>query len=323
MSETAPTAVSGYAAAAQSSGADAPRPLARKGLLAAVASFAIWGLFPVYFKPLHDVPAAQIIANRIVWSCVLVFAWMLVRGELGKLRGLLTSPGILSRLSMTAVLISINWLVYVWAVGHGHVIEASLGYFINPLANVLLGLIVLRERLYRAQWIAVALVVIAVGYLAVATGAPPWIALTLAISFSLYGFMRKVISVEALPGLAIETLLLMPLAAGYLIWCNANGTGALGHAGLGVDALLLGCGPLTSVPLFLFAYGARLLPYSTMGLLLYLTPTLQLASGVFLYHEPFARARAFGFALIWLALLIYGGDGLWRARRPSISAGGA
>jgi chloramphenicol-sensitive protein RarD len=316
MSEVAPTAASGYAAAAQLPAADSPPALSSKGLLAALASFAIWGLFPVYFKLLHDVAAPQIIAHRIVWSCVLVFVWMLVRGELGKLRVPLTSPKILARLAMTAVLISINWLVYVWAVGHGHVIEASLGYFINPLANVLLGLVVLRERLYRAQWTAVAVVVIAVGYLTLATGSPPWIALTLAVSFSLYGFMRKVISVEALPGLAIETLLLMPLALGYLIWCEATGTGALGHVGLGVDALLIGCGPLTSIPLFLFASAARLLPYSTMGLLLYITPTLQLAGGVFLYHEPFERARAFGFALIWLALLIYAGDGLRRARTP-------
>jgi chloramphenicol-sensitive protein RarD len=285
--------------------------------MAAAASFAIWGVFPVYLKPLHDVPALQIIAHRVVWSCLFVLGWMLARGELGKLRGTLTNPAILWRLAITAVLVSTNWLVYVWAVGHGHVVETSLGYFINPLVNVLLGVVVLRERLNRAQWTAVAVAGIAVVYLTLVTGRPPWIALTVATSFALYGLMRKVISVAALPGLATETLLLVPLGAAYLLWCEATGAGVLGHSTATLDALLIGCGPLTAIPLFLFAYGARLIPYSTIGLLQYIAPTLQLACGVFLYHEPFERARATGFALIWLALLIYAGDGLWRARRAA------
>jgi chloramphenicol-sensitive protein RarD len=152
-------------------------------------------------------------------------------------------------------------------------------------------------------------------YLSVATGSTPWIALMIATSFSIYGLIRKVVHVEALQGLAVETLVLMALASGYLLWCEATGTGAFGHSSPGVEALLVGCGPITAVPLFLFAFGARRIPYSTLGLLLYIAPSLQLLCGIFLYHESFAGARARGFALIWLALLIYVGDGLWRARR--------
>jgi chloramphenicol-sensitive protein RarD len=170
----------------------------------------------------------------------------------------------------------------------------------------------LRERLNTAQWTAVGIAAAAVIYIAVATGATPWISLTLAVSFSTYGLLRKVVHVEALQGLAVETLVLMPAALGYLVWCQENGTGAFGHSSTFVNALLVGCGPMTAVPLFLFAFGARLIPYSTLGLLLYIAPSLQLLCGIFLYHEPFAGARAQGFILIWLALLIYAGDGLWR-----------
>jgi len=281
------------------------------------SAYAIWGLFPLYLKPLHEVPALQIIAHRVAWACVLVLVWLWLRGDLGQLRKVLTSPATLGRLSASALLITINWLGYVWGVGHGRVLETSLGYFINPLVNVLLGVIVLRERLNHAQWTSVAIAAGAVLYLALATGSPPWISLTLAISFSTYGLIRKVVHVEALQGLAVETLILMPLASGYLIWCEATGTGALGHSSPLMNALLVGCGPITAVPLFLFAFGARLIPYSTLGLLLYLAPTLQLLCGIFFFHETFAGPRAFGFGLIWVALLIYAGDGFWRSRKAA------
>jgi chloramphenicol-sensitive protein RarD len=324
MSQGTSSAASGHAAAARiidasstarMSAASARPATSARGLVAAVASSVIWGGFPLYLKPLHEVGSLQIIAHRIGWACVFVLAWLLMSGDLGKLRKPLTDSAILGRLTVSALLISVNWLGYVWGVGHGHVIEASLGYFISPLANVLLGVVVLRERLNLAQWAAVGIAAVAVVYVSVATGSIPWIALTLATSFSLYGLIRKVAHVEALPGLAVETLVLMPLASGYLLWCEASGSGALGHSSPGVDALLVGCGPITAVPLFLFAYGARRIAYSTVGVLLYIAPSLQLLCGVFFYHEPFAGARALGFALIWLALLIYAGDGLWRARR--------
>ena len=296
--------------------------LSPRGLAAGAAAFTIWGLFPVYLPPLRGVPALQVIAHRITWSCLFLVAWLLLRGELGDLRVTLARPALLARLALTATLISINWLVYVWAVTHSHVVDTSLGYYINPLVNVLLGVIVLRERLNRAQWTAIGLAALAVLYLALLAGRPPWIAGTLAVSFSLYGFVRKIISVEALPGLTTETLLLMPLAVGYLAWCQWAGSGALTTQGAGVAALLLGSGLVTAIPLFLFAYGARLLPYSTVGVLQYIAPSLQLLCGVVLYHESFGPARAAGFALIWAALLIYAVDGLWRARSAARAAAG-
>jgi chloramphenicol-sensitive protein RarD len=285
-----------------------------KGFLAAMSAFAIWGLFPLYFHPLHEVSAVQVVAHRIVWSCLFVLAWIGLRGEFPTLRATLSDRSLVWRLAVSATLVTINWLTYVWGVTHGRVVEASLGYFIGPLVNVLLGVVLLSERLSPAQWSAVALAVAGVGYLTVMTGRLPWIALTLAFSFATYGLIRKVVKVESLPGLATETLLLVPFAGAYLLWCESAGIGALGHAAPPVDALLVGSGPVTAIALFLFAYGTRLLPYSTVGVLQYITPTLQFICGVFALHEPFERARAVGFGIIWAALLLYTGEG-WRLSR--------
>jgi chloramphenicol-sensitive protein RarD len=293
-----------------------PARLSPRGLAAATAAFVICGLFPVYLHPLHDVAAIQVIAHRVTWSCLFILVWLVARGELGRLSSTLTKPALLARLTVTALLISCNWLVYVWSVTHEHILDTSLGYYINPLMNVVLGVFVLKERLNRAQWVAVALAAAAVLYLAVLGGRPPWIALTLAVSFSLYGLLRKVISVAALPGLATETLVLLPFALAYLAWCQASGTGALTNSGAGIAALLIGSGLVTAIPLFLFAYGARALPYSTVGVLQYIAPSLQLVCGVYVFHESFGTTRAAGFAVIWLALLIYAVDGLWRSRSP-------
>jgi chloramphenicol-sensitive protein RarD len=293
---------------------------ANKGFITAASAFAIWGVFPLYFHALHQVPAVQVIAHRIVWSCVLVLGWMYFRGELGSVRTALTNRGVVLRLAATAALISTNWIAYVYGVTHDRVVEASLGYFIGPLVNVLLGVVLLSEKLTRVQWTGVALATLGVGYLTFMTGSLPWIALTLAFSFSSYGLLRKVVKVEALPGLATETLLLLPLAVGYLLWCESAGRGALGHAGPATDALLIASGPLTAIALFLFAHGTRLLPYTTIGLLQYITPSLQFACGVFVLHEPFDRARAIGFAIIWMALVIYAGEGVRLSRRQQARA---
>jgi chloramphenicol-sensitive protein RarD len=297
--------------------------LSPRGLAAGAAAFTIWGLFPVYLHALSGVPAIQIIAHRVAWSCLFLLGWMLLRGELGRLTTTLGKPRLLAGLATSALLISCNWLVYVWSVTHQHIVESSLGYYINPLVNVLLGVLVLRERPNAVQWSAVALAALAVLYLAVQTGRPPWIAFALAITFSLYGFVRKVISIDALPGLATETLLLLPLALGFLAWYEATGVAAFSHDGPAVAALLVGSGIVTAVPLFLFAYGARLLPYSTVGVLQYIGPSLQLACGVLFYNESFGPARAMGFALLWAALLLYAGDGVWRARALARNAAGA
>lgn len=289
--------------------------LSPRGLAAGTAAFAIWGLFPIYLHPLTEVPAVEVIAHRVTWSFVLLLGWMLIRGELGTLGLTLRKPRLVAGLATSATLISCNWLVYVWSVTHQHIVDTSLGYYINPLVNVLLGVVVLHERPNAVQWSAIGLAAAAVLYLALLAGRPPWISLALALSFSLYGFVRKVISVEALPGLATETLLLLPLAAGYLTWCEASGTGSLTTSGSGIAALLIGSGIVTAVPLFLFAYAARQLPYSTVGVLQYIAPSLQLMCGVLFYRESFEPARAAGFCVVWVALLLYAADGLWRAHR--------
>ncbi|HEX4387705.1 MAG TPA: EamA family transporter RarD [Steroidobacteraceae bacterium] len=293
--------------------------LSPRGLAAGATAFTIWGLFPLYLYPLREVPAPQIIAHRIAWSCLFILTWMLVRGELGRLTGIFTRPALLARLALSAFLITSNWLVYVWGATHGHIVDTSLGYYINPLVNVLLGVLVLHERLNARQWLAVSLAAVAVSYLTWLAGHPPWIACTLALSFSLYGLVRKVISVDALPGLATETLLLVPFALAYLVACQYAGRGAFGHSSATVNLLLIGSGLVTAVPLFLFAYGARALPYSTIGVLQYIGPTLQLLCGVLVLHEGFTPARALGFTLIWAALLIYAADGLWTARSARLA----
>lgn len=312
MSEAVPVVPSPSRSAAAPTGS---------ALAAAAGAFAIWGLFPLYLRAIHMVPALQIVAHRVAWACLFVLGWMAMRGELSGLRTALARPGLLPRLAAAAVLISINWLAYVWGVSTGHVVETSLGYFINPLVNVLLGVVVLSERLNRAQWISVGLAAAGVLYLTVTAGRPPWIALTLAVSFGTYGLIRKTAQVDALPGLAIETALLAPVAAGYLVWCAMKGSGAMGSEGPLVDWLLVGSGVATAVPLFLFAFGARRLAYSMVGVLQYIGPSLQLACALLVFGEPFGHDRAVGFALIWSALLVYAADGLVRSRIPQAAAG--
>ncbi|MFO1394540.1 MAG: EamA family transporter RarD [Steroidobacteraceae bacterium] len=294
--------------------ADATRPTGSSGLAAAVTAFAMWGVFPLYLKPLSGVPALQVMSHRIVWCCVVVFGWLAARNELSAVGAALRRPAIRWRLAASAVCISVNWLIYTWAVTNGHVVDASLGYFINPLVSVVLGVVVLHERLNRVQWTAVALAGAGVLYLAIALGRPPWIAIALASSFGLYGLIRKVVHVDSVPGLATETLLVVPFAAAYLVWCESHGSGALGHSTTLVNVLLLLSGVVTATPLALFAYGARRIPLSMVGLVQYIGPTMQFLIGVFVFGEAFPPARAVGFAMIWSALVVYAGDGLLRRR---------
>lgn len=291
-----------------------------QGLAAAATAFLIWGLLPVYLKQLHGVSALQVTAHRLVWGCLVALIWLGVRRELPQVRAALANPKILGRLFVSAALISVNWLTYIWAIDTDRIIDASLGYFINPLVNVVLGVVVLRERLNRAQWTAVAIAAMGVSYLTWSAGQLPWIALILAFSFGLYGLVRKTAHVDALPGFAGETLLLVPLGVGYLLWCESAGIGAFAHSGLRIDLLLILGGPLTALPLVLFAFGARRIPLSTVGLLQYIGPTLQLLIGALVYGEPFGVERAVGFVLIWSALVIYAADGVWRSRKTAAIA---
>jgi len=292
-----------------------------RGLAAALGAFFMWGLLPLYFKFLQAVPVLQFAAHRLVWGCLFALVWLALRRELGQVWRALANPHVRWRLYVSAALISINWLTYIWGIANERVVETSLGYFINPLVSVLLGVAVLSERLNRIQWTAVATAAAGVAYLTWTAGHLPWIALTLAFSFGLYGLVRKLVQVDSLAGFASETLVLLAAGIGFLIWCEHAGTGSFGHLGVGMDLLLILGGPLTAIPLVLFAFGARRIPLSTIGLLQYIGPTIQLAIAVFVFHEPFTHERAFGFSLIWMALVIYAADGVWRARKlPMINS---
>jgi len=280
----------------------------------------MWGLFPLYLIGLLEVSAMQITAHRIVWSCVFVIGWLAVSGDLGKLREAVSREGVLIRLVASAFFIAVNWLGFAWAVNNGHVLEVSLAYFMGPLLNVLLGIFVLSERLNRAQWTAVAFAAAGVAYLTFIAGHAPWIALMVGSSFAFYGLIRKTVSIDALPGLAVETILLVPFAAGYLIWCHAQGFGVLGHMSGLVDGLLLAGGVVTSIPLFLFAYGARRVPFSTIGVLQFIAPSMQLVCGLVVFGEPLAPGRLVGFVLIWIGLLIYIGNALRQTRARKLAA---
>ena len=307
MTQSAATSATDTTLTASSKG-----PAAGRGYTAAIAAFGMWGLFPLYLLGLRHVSAMQITAHRIVWSCVFVLAWLALSGELAKLGEAAKRKGVLIRLVASAFFIAVNWVGFAWAVNNGHVLEVSLAYFIGPLLNVLLGIFVLSERLNRTQWIAVAFAAAGVAYLTFIAGRAPWIALMVGSSFAFYGLIRKTVSVDALPGLAVETILLLPFAAGYLIWCEANGIGTLGHSSGLVDALLLLGGVVTSIPLVLFAFGARQVPYSTIGVLQFIAPSLQLMCGLVVFGETLEPVRATGFVLIWIGLLVYMGNALWR-----------
>ncbi|WP_431258766.1 EamA family transporter RarD [Roseateles chitinivorans] len=300
-----------------STAADTPDAIrhARTGMLYAALAYIAWGLFPLYFKRLSDVSAFEVIAHRTLWSMVFVAILLTALRRWAWLGPVLRSPKLLGTCAVSAMLLSTNWLVYVWAVQHGHVVEASLGYFINPLVNVMLGFVFLRERLRPVQWLAIALAAAGVIWLTVTAGRLPWIALVLALSFGIYGLMRKTAHLGALEGLSLETLILSPFAAVALFWWTSQGTSAFATGDAVHIGWLLLAGPLTAVPLLLFAAGARRITLTTLGLVQYLSPTIQFLLGVWLYHEPLAGARLVGFVLIWSALAVYSAESLWRSRR--------
>lgn len=292
-----------------------------RGAMAAAGAYLAWGLFPAFWKQLGEVSALELIAHRHVWSLVFVGLVMAFGSGAEEFRAGLKSRAALAWHAASGVLLTVNWLVFVWGVNRGHVVEASLGYFLVPLVNVLLGRFALGERLRRAQWIAVVLAAAGVTVLLVRVGHVPWIALSLAATFGAYGLIRKKSPLGPLAGLGVETLLLAPAAVGFLAWCQWNGTGALGRTGVGMHALLLSTGVVTAVPLLLFAYGARRVRFTTLGLLQYIAPTVQFALGVWWYREPFSAERGAAFALIWAGLALYTADNLWSQRR--LMAGGS
>ncbi len=290
------------------------------GMIYAALAFFCWGLFPLYFHVLKDVSPLEILSHRIVWSFAFLAALLTWRRQWTWVGRLVRQPLVIGSFMTSAVLLSTNWFVYIWAVHHGRVIDASLGYFINPLFNVMLGVLVLKERLRPMQWTAIAVAAAGVTWLTWHAGQLPWIALYLAASFGSYGLMRKIAALGALEGLAFETMLLFPLALGYLIWRALAGQNAFIAAPISIQSWLIAAGPITAVPLLWFAAGARRISLSVLGLLQYIGPTLQLLIGLWFFKEPFANDRLAGFATIWFALALYSLEGLWQTRKQTRQA---
>jgi chloramphenicol-sensitive protein RarD len=279
-----------------------------------VGAYLIWGVLPVYWKMLQKVPAPQILAHRIIWSFVFLLGIVLARREWAPLRAAVVRRNLLIY-SAAALLLTVNWFTYIWAVNDGRIVETSLGYFINPLVSVMLGVIFLREKMRPAQWLAVGVAGVGVAYLTLRFGSVPWVALVLAMSFALYGLMKKTAPLRALQGLTLETGMLWLPALVCLILMEATGSAAFGHSGPHTTLLLLGTGVATAFPLLLFAAAARSVSLVTVGLLQYIAPSCQLVIGVAIYGEPFGRERLAGFGLIWTALVLYWLEGVWHLRR--------
>jgi chloramphenicol-sensitive protein RarD len=287
-----------------------------------LTAYALWGLFPLYFPLLEPAADLEIVAHRVLWSLLFIGGLLTVVRRWSHVVALLTDRRRMLVLAGAAVLIAANWLIFVYGVNSGHVVETSLGYFITPLLNVLLGVVLFGERLRPLQWTAVGIATVAVAVLTVDYGRPPWIALSLALTFSLYGLLKKVVRVEAAPGLFVETALVALPAAVVLGLLHTGGSGTFGNAGSGHALLLAGSGIATAIPLLLFANAARRIPLSTIGLLQYLTPLMQLAIGVFVYDEDMPPARLAGFVIVWVALAVFTADGLRHARTATRRAVG-
>jgi chloramphenicol-sensitive protein RarD len=277
---------------------------ARQGLVLGIAAYAFWGVLPIYFKALRAIGPVDIVAHRIVWSVPVLALLLFAFAAWGEVQAALRNPRAVGLLALTALLIGANWLLYVYAVNSGRILAGSLGYYLNPLANVVLGRIVLKERLSWLQWAAVALAAAGISALAIGALGQLWISLTLCISFASYGLLRKIAPVEAVAGLAIETALLSPLAGAWLVWSFASGQPTVGNSTFDM-ALIALAGVVTTVPLLLFTAAARRLAYSTLGMLQFIAPTLQFLIAVLLYGEPFTRSHAIAFGAIWTALGLY------------------
>jgi len=283
------------------------------GMLYAACAYILWGLFPLYFKALQGIAPLEILLHRIVWALGFLLIVLTSRQQWGWIGTVLRQPRVLEGFATSALLLSVNWFIYIWSVNNGHVVDSSLGYFINPLVNVLLGFLILKERMRPMQWVAIGMAAFGVVWLTWQAGHLPWIGLILAFTFGFYGLLRKTASLGALEGLSLETFLLFPPAFAYLAFLAYTGHNAFVVAPLHAQCLLAAAGPITAIPLLMFAAGARRIPMATLGFLQYLAPSLQLLLGICLYHESFGPDRLTGFAMIWSALAIYSIEGLWQA----------
>jgi chloramphenicol-sensitive protein RarD len=295
----------------------------RAGIAAGLGAYGLWGVFPLYFPLLEPAGGVEIVAHRVLWSLLFVALLLTVLRRWGQVAAVLRDRRSLLVLAAAAVLIAVNWLVFVYGVNSGHVVETSLGYFINPLVSVLLGVVFFAERLRPLQWVAVGIAAVAVLVLTLDYGHPPWIALALALSFGAYGLMKKLVRVEAVPGLLVETAWVALPALAFLLVLHARGEGSFAAHGAGHALLLMSSGVATAVPLLLFAAATRRIPLSTVGLLQYVTPLMQLSIGVFVDGEPMPPARLAGFAIVWLALVVFTVDSLRTARSAGRRAAAA
>lgn len=293
--------------------------LDRTGVLFGIGAYLSWGFFPIYFKALQSVPPLQIMFHRVVWSFLFLAVVLSLRRSWPQVTRAARSKRTVLIYALAGVLLATNWLVYIYGVNSNQVVETSLGYFINPLVSVALGVIFLRERLRPLQWLPVGLAALGVIYLTVQVGSLPWIALALAFSFGFYGLLKKLSPLSSLPGLTMETAAIFLPALFYLGWAEIQGRGALGHAGLWVNVLLVVSGIVTALPLLMFAKAARSIPLWAIGLLQYIAPTVQFLIGVLLYNEPFDQTHLIGFSIIWLALLIFSAEGFFARRRRDAS----
>jgi chloramphenicol-sensitive protein RarD len=291
-----------------------------KGVWYAIVAYTIWGLFPIYWKLLQAVPALQLIGHRIGWSFLLLLIFIVLTRQWRAFRAVAFERRTLGIYAVAGVLVSLNWLVYVWAVNAGFVVEASLGYFINPLLSVLLGVLFLRERLRALQWLPVALATAGVVIVSFAYGSFPLIAVTLALTFGLYGLVKKQAPLGSLYGLTLETGILFIPALLYLLFVDSLGQGAFLHTDLSSNLLMMGAGVVTTIPLLLFSSAARRIPLALIGILQYITPTLQFLLGVLVYREAFTPAQFVGFGLVWVALIVFSAEGfLARRAQPILS----
>ncbi len=292
----------------------------RKGILYAAACYSAWGLFPIYFKALHSIPSLEILLHRMVWALVFLLLVLAARRQWNWIRNVVRQPKLLAGFAASALLLSANWFLYIWAINNDRIVDASLGYFMTPLVNVFLGFILLKERLRSVQWFAIACAGLGVFWLGLQTGHPPWIALVLATTFGMYGLLRKTAALGALEGLSLETMLLFPFALAYLIYLALHGQSAFLQTTTATQFLLLAAGPITAIPLLMFAAAARRIPLATLGLMQYISPTIQLFIGIWLYNEQFSHDRMLGFLGIWAGLLVYSIDSLRMSFRNKAKA---
>jgi chloramphenicol-sensitive protein RarD len=288
-----------------------------KGILYGVGAYLMWGFFPIYFKAIQAVPSLQTMFHRVVWSSLFLVTVTLIRRDWTRFRKSIAKPRVLLVYLLSAILLAVNWLVYIYGINSEQIVETSLGYFINPLFSVALGVIFLRERLRPMQWVPIGLAAIGVLYLTLQYGSLPWIALALAFSFGMYGLIKKIAPLGALHGVTLETGILFLPALSYLVYVESQSTGAFGHLGWDVTLLLALSGIITALPLLLFASAAQAIPLVLVGILQYIAPTVQFLLGVFLYQEPFTLTLLVGFIIIWLALLIFTMEGVYTRRKRS------